>query len=425
MRILYVHYMDPESGRGGMGVHIRSSTEALRALGHEVLVFSKPQKAPTAAVVGPAVDHRSRLRRQFAKYAFEPRALLRVPLRLPREWRAARAFRPDVAVVRYEAFEYQMWIVCALLGIPLVVEVNATSRELTRWRSDGVFVYPFTHALERAVLRRAQRLSAVSTTLRRLLIEDGVAEDRIAVIPNGADTARFRPDVDGQVIRAKYGLENRLVVGYLGSFGKWHDIQIIADVIPRITARHPNVRFLLAGATLRELPGPVQQRLAPLQDAVVFTGIVPLAEAPCHVAAMDIALTVYPPIPDFHMSAIKLFEYMAAGRPVVASAIGQQSEVVEDGINGVLVPPGDPAALERAVDSLIRYPALRGRLGQAARDTVVQRYTWAHNARRIEALCSAAIADPRGTPRSRHVDETAAVQTTAAPPSSVARGVHR
>src|SRR5690349_18841419 len=102
MRILYVHYMDPESGRGGMGVHILSSTTALRDLGHEVRVLSK-EHTPAVGGAGPVVDRRSALRRRIAKYVFEPRALLRLPTRLPRELAVAREFRPDVVVVRYEA----------------------------------------------------------------------------------------------------------------------------------------------------------------------------------------------------------------------------------------------------------------------------------------------------------------------------------
>jgi glycosyltransferase involved in cell wall biosynthesis len=374
-----------------MGVHIRSSTEALRALGHEVWVLGKRQRAAVATVTGPLVDRRSRLRRRVAKYAFEPRALLRLPFRLPRELAPARDFRPDVAVVRYEAFEYQMWIACALLRIPLVVEVNATTRELRQWKRAQVYVYPLTRRLERAVLRRANRLFAVSTTLKDLLVRDGLDPERIAVIPNGADPDRFHPAVDPTVVRNRHGLGSNVVVGFLGSFGQWHDIGLIADVIPGIFARHADVRFLLAGATLEDLPPTLRDRFLAVGDRVVFTGVVPLDEAPLHVAAMDIALTLYPAIPDFVFSAIKLFEYMSAGRAVVATAIGQQAEIVRHEENGVLVEPGDARGLSDAIHRLIDEPALRRRLGDAARETIVRGYTWRHNAERISELCEQAI----------------------------------
>ena len=101
---------------------------------------------------------------------------------------------------------------------------------------------------------------------------------------------------------------------------------------------------------------------------------------------MDVALTVFPLIPNFGPSVIKLFEYMAAGRAVVATAIGQQAEIIQDDANGLLVAPGDVAGLEAAVDRLIGAPALRERLGEAARATVLRAYTWRHNADASQAV---------------------------------------
>ena len=389
MRILYVHYMDPESGRGGMGVHILSSTAALRDLGHDVFVLGKEHGA--AAATAPSRDRRSALRRRIAKYGFQPRALLRVPGRVPREMGVAREFRPDVAVVRYEAFEWQMWVVCAVLGIPLVVEVNATTRELVQWKRGEICVYPFTRTLERMVLRRAERVFAVSTILKGLLIEDGIDATRIGVVPNGADPNRFHPAVDAGVVRRRYGLENAVVVGFLGSFGRWHDIGLIADAIPAVLSRHPAARFLMAGAALEDLPASLREKFAGVADHVVFTGVVPLAEAPLYVAAMDVALTVFPAIPNFGPSVIKQFEYMAAGRAVVATAIGQQAEVIQDGVNGILIAPGDRIGLETAICRLVADPDLRLRLGETARATILQGFTWRHNAERITELCEQAM----------------------------------
>ena len=184
--------------------------------------------------------------------------MLRCPTRVPRELAIARDFKPDVAVVRYEAFEYQMWIICALLGIPLVVEVNGTSRELTRWRSDQVYMYPLTHVLERSVLRRADRVFTVSGTLKRMLVDDGVDGDRIAVIPNGADPLKFRPDIDGQPVRDRYGLGRDPQVDHLGrpASGMTSRSWPTSSRASRRNIR----RCLLAGANLRDLPSSSQEK---------------------------------------------------------------------------------------------------------------------------------------------------------------------
>jgi glycosyltransferase involved in cell wall biosynthesis len=102
---------------------------------------------------------------------------------------------------------------------------------------------------------------------------------------------------------------------------------------------------------------------------------------------MDVAVAPYPALPDFYFSPLKVFEYMAAGRPVVASAIGQLKELLEDGVNGMLVPPGNPAAIAAALERLYCDEELRGRLGQAAREKVVREHTWDNVAQRLLQLC--------------------------------------
>ena len=277
-----------------------------------------------------------------------------------------------------------------VLGIPLVVEVNATTRELVQWKRDEICVYPFTRTSNGGPAACRARLRGLDRS-EGLLIEDGIDAARIGVVPNGADPDRFHPAVDPGVVRRRYGLEDAMVVGFLGSFGGWHDIGLIADAIPGVLSRHPAARFLLAGATLDDLPARLREKFAGVDDHVVFTGVVPLADAPLYVAAMDVALTLFPAIPNFGPSVIKQFEYMAAGRAVVATAIGQQAEVIHDGVNGILIEPGDGVGLESAICRLIDDPDLRRRLGEAARATILEGFTWRHNAERITELCEQAM----------------------------------
>ncbi|MFN8545803.1 MAG: glycosyltransferase family 4 protein [Candidatus Binatia bacterium] len=400
MRIAYVHYMAPESARGGMGVHIANSTDALERIGHEVHVV-RALTGDGATSPGPGAGSRDRggLRRMLAKYGYEARALYRGRASVRRDLAEIRAIVPDVLIVRYEPFAYGMWAVARRLRLPLVVEVNATARELVQWKRDQVCVYPGTRYLEARILRGADRLFTVSTILKEDLVAYyGIAPERIGVVPNGADVERFHPGVDGGRVRARHGLGTAPVVGFLGSFGRWHDIGLIGAAAQVVCQSHPEVRVLMAGATRESLPPQLAASFEPLGDRVVFTGVVPIAEAPEYVAAMDVALTVFPAIPRFGPSVIKQFEYMAAGRAVVATDIGQQGEIIRDGENGLLVPPGDVDALVRAIETLLVDGEFRRRLGSAARQTIVEGYTWRHNARRVEALCREAQLECEGRP---------------------------
>jgi glycosyltransferase involved in cell wall biosynthesis len=128
---------------------------------------------------------------------------------------------------------------------------------------------------------------------------------------------------------------------------------------------------------------------------VAFTGAVGFDEIPELLAACDLCVSPHVPNPDgspFFGSPTKLFEYMAAGRAVVASELGQIGDVLEHGRNGWLVPPGDPAALARAVVHLAYEPRLRSTLGRAARSDVLHRHSWNAHVGRILAR----LAHPTG-----------------------------
>lgn len=391
MRIAYLHCIrDPEAARGGPGVHIASSTAALRELGHDVEVIGPVIDGTTAPSL--AVEQRSRLRRAVAAYVYEPRAILRSLWRARRDLARVRAARPDVLLARYEAFEYAPIMLSRALGVPLVWEVNGTSSEIPRWNPDLV-LYPGTRALEALALNSATAIFVVSEELKNQLVDEGAHRDRIAVIPNGADPTRFDPRLRTE--RPIGDLpEHAAVVGYLGSFSSWHDVDTMLRIIPTLAAAHPDVRFVLAGARVADL-GPAQRRLVEnLPPTVVFPGVVPIADAARWMARFDVALSIYPPLEGYYFSPVKLFEYMASGCAIVATDIGQQGQLIRDGVTGLLTKPGDQEGARIAIDRLLHDAALRRRLGAAARETLVAGYTWKHNAQRISDLCEDAARRP-------------------------------
>jgi glycosyltransferase involved in cell wall biosynthesis len=119
---------------------------------------------------------------------------------------------------------------------------------------------------------------------------------------------------------------------------------------------------------------------------VTFSGPVAHADVPAWLSLMDIATAPYTPHPDFYFSPLKLFEYMAAGVPVVAGRIGQLAELLEHGRTALLYAPGDAAALAVQVETLVRDPALRRRIGAAGREGIGEDRTWHGHARRIETI---------------------------------------
>jgi glycosyltransferase involved in cell wall biosynthesis len=223
-----------------------------------------------------------------------------------------------------------------------------------------------------------------------MLIAEGVAPERITVIPNGVDLERFSPSDDGVAIRARHSLQDRVVIGHTGTLAVWHGVDHLSCVIRELLPRYRNASLLIVGDGKPLARLSREAELAGVAEQLVLTGRVPHDEMPRYLAAMDIPIApftveAYGAGVPFYGSALKLFEYLAMGKPVVAARIGQITEVIEDGTSGLLYDPADGHDLVEHVSQLIEQPALRQTLGIGAR-LAVARYSWIETARTVEAL---------------------------------------
>jgi glycosyltransferase involved in cell wall biosynthesis len=280
-------------------------------------------------------------------------------------------------------------------GAPFVLEYNGSELWVSEhWGPGRVAHAGLSRRIERLCLSCADVVVVVSQPLRDELLARGVEARRILVNPNGVDPDRYSPAVDGGAVRARLGLEGRTVLGFIGTFGAWHGAEVLVEAYARLLARAPDLRatarLLMIGDGLRMPAVRALVARERLEDAVVLTGLVPQAEGPAHLAACDVLVAPHVPNPDgsrFFGSPTKLFEYMAMGRGIVASRLEQLGEVLEHERTAWLAPPGDVDALADGLRRLVVDPALRARLGRAARARAVERHTWAEHTRRIvEAL---------------------------------------
>jgi glycosyltransferase involved in cell wall biosynthesis len=190
------------------------------------------------------------------------------------------------------------------------------------------------------------------------------------VTPSGADLSMFGELPDRDQVREELRLKNRFVVGWVGSFRKFHALEQAVEAL----AGMEGATLLLVG------DGPERARVRELGReagvAVRLTGTVPYQEIPKYLAAMDAALVLCSPDQPFHYSPLKLAEYLAAGLPVVAPNVAQLHDRLTDGVDAVLVPPGDASALAGSLKQLRDDPELRAKLGAEARRTARQNWSW-------------------------------------------------
>jgi glycosyltransferase involved in cell wall biosynthesis len=384
VRILYHHRTQAEDGQA---VHIRALIGAFRTLGHEVREVSLVERTAAVAGAAPAraraglgwVTRAPRFARELAEYGYGQVARGRI-------LRAAHAFEPHFLYERY-AFGNTGGVRAArVLGKPLVLEVNSPM-VLELGRTRGLSFPRLARRVEQQVFTTATLVCAVTRVLGDMLVELGVAPERVLVTPNGVDLERYTYGPDARTrARAALGLPAEgLVLGFVGFYRDWHRLDLVLDAMraPELGA----ARLVLVGE------GPARAELEARATAhgltarVHFAGPRPHGEIPALLPAFDVALV---PAINPYASPLKLFEYMAAGLAVLAPDQPNLREVLADGADALLVPSGEPAPLAEALVRLAGDAELRVRLGAAARAKVAALdLTWTGNARRVVAAVEA------------------------------------
>lgn len=262
-------------------------------------------------------------------------------------------------------------------GVPFLYEQRGLWEDtaVDRGRSRVVsFRYQATAAVESAVLRASDAVVTISRGLEQDARRRGVAPDRLFRVPNGADSERFIPQSRSAALAARLGIGDEFVVGFIGFFFRYEGVDLLVQAFRELAAVQPRSRLLLVGA------GDLDARLRSLAatggvgDRVVFAGRVAHEEIIAHYGVCDVL--AYPRRRSRStelVTPLKPLEAMAAGRPVVASAVGGLTELVNDGTTGLLCEPDDVRSLAAQLIRLARDPGLRQALGANARAFAVAR----------------------------------------------------
>lgn len=294
----------------------------------------------------------------------------------------------DLIYERYSLWSYSAMEFAQIAGIPGLLEVNAPLiEEQAQYR--GLVHRESAEQVAATVFQAASSIIAVSQAVKQYL-SAWVNEDKVHVIPNGVDHHRFSAPLQPALPKNP----QQFTVGFVGSLKPWHGLSHLVNAFAQLHQRAPQARLLIVGDGPQrpELEDALAKRK--LQAVAHFTGAVPPDQIPGFLAVMDAAVAPYPANPDFYFSPLKVVEYMAAGLPAVVSRLGQLTALVEDGVTGLLCPPGDEAALATALERLWRSPDLRNALGQAARQQILVHHTWDGVAQQILAISQGQTISP-------------------------------
>jgi glycosyltransferase involved in cell wall biosynthesis len=291
---------------------------------------------------------------------------------------------------RYSLNNYSGLKLARLYNVPFIIEYNGSEIWVHRHWGRSLKYEKLSECIELLNLRAADMVVVVSQVIKEELLTRGIDANKILVNPNGVDPDRYSPDVDGSGVRCQYCLNGKNIIGFIGTFGKWHGAEILAEAFGMLLHRYPGYRKLL---TLFMIGDGVSMPLVKrnidkyaIKENCVLTGLIPQEEGPMYLAACDVLVASHKPNPDgtpFFGSPTKLFEYMAMGKGIVASNLNQIGEVLKHDRTAWLVKPGDVEALIEGMKVLIDDTEKRKRLGWAARNEVVAKYTWKEHTRRM------------------------------------------
>ncbi|MBI3966346.1 MAG: glycosyltransferase family 4 protein [Chloroflexi bacterium] len=289
-----------------------------------------------------------------------------------------RAPRFDLVYERYSLWSHAGMAYARAQGARGVLEVNAPLIE-EQAEHRGLCDRAAAEWVATRVFGAASVLIAVSAEVAAYLGRFPVARGRVHVVPNGVNPERFPVDQ----LPSRPGGPETFTVGFVGTLKPWHGLPTLVDAFALLHEQDSTTRLLVVGDGPERLGLETSLTARGLLDAVHLSGAVAPEDVPGLLASMDVAVAPYPELSRFYFSPLKVYEYLAAGRPVVASRIGQLADLLVDGVNGSLCPPGDAVVLADTLRRLRADPELRARLGRNGRATVLCHHCWTGVARRI------------------------------------------
>jgi len=384
--ILYLFYEYLTDGVGGLG-HIWEVSKNLKKQGHEVVIFapscSKYRINKSLEIVYvPTINFRF-----FRFLSFHFLLLFYAGYYMV-------LHKVDILYVREMVLSLTPFILSKIFKKPMITEINGDLLNEYKFAGYPQFILVAMRLVEMIVCKASQRLVCVTEGLRDIFQNRyRVPGEKIRVIPNGTDTDRFHP-LDRDTCRQRLGIDLTIrVVGFVGTFVPHQGLSDLVSSARLTLEKSPDVNFLLVG------DGPMRNEIVHMVEAMglmdyfLFPGAVPQEKVVFFINAMDVCVAPFTRSRNerIGLSPLKIYDYMACGKPIVASDIKGVGDLLRKNDIGLAVTPEDPASLAKAVLLALDDQNLASRCLQRAPAIIKKSFTWQITAQKVAEVCSNAL----------------------------------
>ncbi|HOV24504.1 MAG TPA: glycosyltransferase family 4 protein [Candidatus Marinimicrobia bacterium] len=301
-------------------------------------------------------------------------------------WNALKR-RPTHLYFR-ETSSFAPLLVSKLCHIPLTIEVNGWVLEELRQIGYSRWKLAYIRLNQRLNFVHCNRIIPVTEGLKNLIVTNyPVKSVKIIPIANGTNPEVFRPLLKSEAL-AKTGLPNTPTVGFIGSCYHYHGVQYLIKAAPLVLLKMPQVRFVVAGDGAQLEAWKTLSRELKVNEAFTFTGKVPFSLAPYYINSFDICVAPWDTalVPKDGQSPMKFFDYLACGKPVIASPVSSVVKLINKFRCGITCDVKNSEVFAELIIELLSNPKIRESLGKIAREVVTANFTWEITSRKIEQV---------------------------------------
>ena len=386
MNILFLALSINIKARTGDAVHVRELAMNLAKLGHYVSLI---------AGYSPEQSEELQLLEKQPNIQISYNNLFKIPFPRSRDFsslwiclKAARKNTPDVIYER--SFSPKIGVILSkILRKPLVVEINGIVEEEAKLQ--GTYInHKFTKNIRmkfrQLFFKSVNKIVAVTPGIKEDLYKRyNIPADKIVVIPNGANTDIFRP-MDQANVKEELGLEQRSkYVCFVGNLAPWQGVEYLIQASPIVLEKVSEAKFLIIGDGMMRSELESMVKKLGLQDKFLFTGSIPFEHVPKYINASDVCVAPFTRVRNekIGLSPLKLYEYLACGKPVVGSNIKGVGDFLEDSNVGISFVSEDYIGFARALIKLLPDRELIDTMGENGRKVVVEKYSWKNTTERV------------------------------------------